>query len=257
MNRGVTATMSLTPSTKTALLTVSSPNNWPVTCSDDTSLEVRRRNLIATTFLTMGNSNLEDQDKKKLEMDFVDEQLDVIGRGFLAQTLSCARCHDHKFDPIPTKDYYALAGILKSVEALTHANISKWVKVPLPVSDEMEANLKRHRKTVTAMENSVAKLKQRLGPKSGKRIGNVIAVEDLPGVIVDDTDARKVGHWKNSQSVKSYVGEGYCHDESTDKGKKTLSFLPRLPRDGRLRGPLRIQPRSQPLTRRTGHRLQR
>ncbi len=200
---------------------------------DDTSLEVRRRNLIATTFLTMGNSNLEDQDKKKLEMDFVDEQLDVIGRGFLAQTLSCARCHDHKFDPIPTKDYYALAGILKSVEALTHANISKWVKVPLPVSDEMEANLKRHRKTVTAMENSVAKLKQRLGPKSGKRIGNVIAVEDLPGVIVDDTDARKVGHWKNSQSVKSYVGEGYCHDESTDKGKKTLSFLPRLPRDGR------------------------
>ncbi|MEM9589070.1 MAG: DUF1549 domain-containing protein, partial [Planctomycetota bacterium] len=52
---------------------------------------------IATGFLAMGNSNLEDQDKTKLEFDHIDEQLETIGRAFLAQTIGCARCHDHKF----------------------------------------------------------------------------------------------------------------------------------------------------------------
>ncbi len=66
----------------------------------------------------MGNANLEDQNKPKLEMDYVDEQLDVISRGMLGQTVTCARCHDHKFDPIPTRDYYALAGILKNATTL-------------------------------------------------------------------------------------------------------------------------------------------
>ena len=78
--------------------------------------EQRRKNLIATGYLAMGNNNLEDQDKEKLRMDAVDEQLETIGRGLLAQTIGCARCHDHKFDPIPTSDYYALAGILRSTE---------------------------------------------------------------------------------------------------------------------------------------------
>ena len=75
------------------------------------SVEERRRNLVATAYLALGNLNLEEQDKGQLRMDAVDEQLDLIGKGLLAQTITCARCHDHKFDPIPTRDYYALAGI--------------------------------------------------------------------------------------------------------------------------------------------------
>src|SRR5262249_52905304 len=73
----------------------------------------RRRQLTAVGFLALGNHNLEEQDKEQLRMDVVDEQLDTLGKAFLAQTLGCARCHDHKFDPIPTRDYYALAGILR------------------------------------------------------------------------------------------------------------------------------------------------
>jgi hypothetical protein len=96
----------------------------------------RARKLIATTFLQLGNTNLEEQDKKQLRMDVVDEQLDVITKGFLGQTVTCARCHDHKFDPIPTKDYYALAGILRNAKAMEHANVSKWVEVPLPADPE-------------------------------------------------------------------------------------------------------------------------
>ena len=52
---------------------------------------------------------LAEQDKEKLVMDVVDEQIDVLSRTALGLTVACARCHDHKFDPISTRDYYALA----------------------------------------------------------------------------------------------------------------------------------------------------
>ena len=52
-------------------------------------------------------------------MDNVDEQIDAMSRSMLGMTVSCARCHDHKFDPIPTTDYYALAGIFRSTEILS------------------------------------------------------------------------------------------------------------------------------------------
>src|SRR5205085_7553457 len=104
----------------------------------------RTRQIIATTYLQLGNANLEEQDKKQLRMDVVDEQLDAIAKGFLAQTVTCARCHDHKFDPIPTADYYALAGILRNVRSLKDANVSEWIEVPLPAPPEVEAAVKKH-----------------------------------------------------------------------------------------------------------------
>src|SRR4029079_7515820 len=104
----------------------------------------RRRALVATSFLALGNTNLEEQDKKQLRMDVVDEQLDTISRALLAQTLGCARCHDHKFDPIPTRDYYALAGILRNTKTLTHANVSQWLEIPLPVEPAREKALAAH-----------------------------------------------------------------------------------------------------------------
>ena len=64
--------------------------------------EQRRRQLIATAFLVLGPTNYEQQNKDALEMDVVDEQIDTMGRAFLGLTIGCARCHDHKFDPIPT-----------------------------------------------------------------------------------------------------------------------------------------------------------
>ena len=51
-------------------------------------------------------------------MDVVADQIDVIGRGVMGLSVGCARCHDHKFDPIPTRDYYALAGIFTSTETM-------------------------------------------------------------------------------------------------------------------------------------------
>ena len=188
------------------------------------SLPERHRNLVATTFLTMGNNNLEDQDKGKLRMDVVDEQLEAIGRGFLAQTIGCARCHDHKFDPIPTRDYYALAGILRNTKTLNHANVSKWIELPLPMEPAYETEFKKREKEIAALQAQINKLK---GKK--KSAGNGLAplpLTELAGIVIDDEQAQLTGNWMRSQSNKSYVGSGYQHDQGAAKGGKTATFRP-------------------------------
>ncbi len=73
-------------------------------------------NLIATTFLAMGSKSLNEQNGAQFRMDLADEQLDVTTRAFMGLSVACARCHDHKFDPIRQSDYYALAGIFLNTE---------------------------------------------------------------------------------------------------------------------------------------------
>ena len=120
----------------------------------------RRRKLIATAFLLLGPTNYELQDKDVLEMDVIDEQLDTLGKSLLGMTIGCARCHDHKFDPIPARDYYAMAGILKSTKAMIHSNVSTWNKVPLPVDPELEAELAAAEARIKALEGKIAEAKK-------------------------------------------------------------------------------------------------
>jgi hypothetical protein len=75
---------------------------------------------IATSFLALGSWDHGDADKDKLVSDIVDDQIDTVGKAFLGLTLGCARCHDHKFDPISNRDYYALAGIFYSTHILAN-----------------------------------------------------------------------------------------------------------------------------------------
>ena len=65
--------------------------------------------LTATGYLSLGPKVLAEQDKPKLVMDIVDEQNEVVSKSVMGGTIPCARCHDHKFDPLSTKETYALA----------------------------------------------------------------------------------------------------------------------------------------------------
>ena len=67
-----------------------------------------KRSLAALGYLTLGRRFLNNQS------DIIDDRIDVVTRGMLGLTVSCARCHDHKYDPIPTKDYYSLYGVFQS-----------------------------------------------------------------------------------------------------------------------------------------------
>ena len=94
---------------------------------------VRNERLIATGFLAIGPKVLAEIDESKMQMDIVDEQIDTLGRAVLGMTFGCARCHDHKFDPILTADYYGLAGIFKSTRTMENfRKVAKWHENPVP-----------------------------------------------------------------------------------------------------------------------------
>ncbi|MCA9271331.1 MAG: DUF1549 domain-containing protein, partial [Planctomycetales bacterium] len=87
----------------------------------------RNRQVVATGFLVLGPKVLAEVDEQKMEMDIVDEQIDTFGRAVLGLTLGCARCHEHKFDPITQEDYYALAGVFKSTHTMdSFTKIARW-----------------------------------------------------------------------------------------------------------------------------------
>lgn len=79
--------------------------------------EQRDRNLVATGFLAMAAKPAKAMNNN-FDMDIVADQIDVVGRGVMAISVGCARCHDHKFDPVPMNEYYALAGIFTSTETM-------------------------------------------------------------------------------------------------------------------------------------------
>jgi cytochrome c553 len=198
--------------------------------------EERYWQLVATAFLLLGPTNFERQDKPSLEMDVIDEQIDTMGKGFLGMTIGCARCHDHKFDPIPTKDYYALAGIFKSTKFIVHSNVSKWMERPLPSPDpNIELTIKKHDAAVASLKKQIAQVKAK-NPLAGVVTepikGTPIAAKDLPGIVIDDTQARKVGAWKHSTFTGNYIGEGYLYDDRAMKGEKTLTFQPEFTESG-------------------------
>jgi hypothetical protein len=76
----------------------------------------RAEQTIATGFLAVGPKSHVEPNPLQFQMDVADEQIDATSQAFLGLTVACARCHDHKFDPIPTRDYYAMAGIFRSTE---------------------------------------------------------------------------------------------------------------------------------------------
>ncbi len=104
----------------------------------------------------------------EFRMDIVDDQIDVVFKSTMALTVSCARCHDHKFDPIPTRDYYALAGIFLSTEPLYGTIKQKYSNNPTellplgPDGAEKHRIAEAHEKQIAAADKTVQEKETRL-----------------------------------------------------------------------------------------------
>lgn len=189
----------------------------------------RTEQLVATGFLMLGTKMLSERDKLKLKMDVVDEQVNTVGAAFLGMTLGCARCHDHKFDPIPTQDYYALAGIFRSTQTLkgeSQKYVSTWQKTTLPIEPAHEKALREHEEKTKQLEREHKKAATAVEQFEKSQ-------RDYSPNVVDDDDAVLVGNWKESRLTPTFVGRGYRHDDRQGKGQKSITWTWKLPQDGR------------------------
>jgi Protein of unknown function (DUF1553)/Protein of unknown function (DUF1549)/Planctomycete cytochrome C len=116
--------------------------------------QIDKEGLIATGMLAIADFVPGDVDKEKMIADYVNDEIDVVGRAFLGLTLACARCHDHKFDPISTADYHALAGIFFSTRLIPEAvkGNTPLVRVPLITAAEVQS-----------IEDQTTQAKRRIG----------------------------------------------------------------------------------------------
>ena len=116
----------------------------------------RHEQFIATGYLSLGPKVLAEPDKVKMEMDIIDEQIHILGQSLMGITLGCARCHEHKFDPIPTEDYYSLAGIFKSTKTMISLKtIAKWHEHSLATPGEKKLR-EKHDALVEAQKKVIA-----------------------------------------------------------------------------------------------------
>ena len=159
----------------------------------------RFEQITATGFLMLGPKVLAEQDIDKMLIDIVDEQVNTVGRAFLALPVGCARCHDHKFDPIPTADYYAMAGVLRSTSTMSNAAGMRWLERPLAPEDalaeyeaaqELVAEAREKVDEVVEEQNDVLR-----GPRRAALAEYLLAVEDA------------YPSWRSEQAKREEAGE--------------------------------------------------
>ena len=115
----------------------------------------------------MGPKSLNERNAKQFQLDLIDEQIDVTTRVFLGVSVACARCHDHKFDPIQQRDYYAMAGIFRSTS--THygtvdsaQNRRPSNEIILPITDASPFDVELSQSEITKLAKAVeAKRKEK------------------------------------------------------------------------------------------------
>jgi hypothetical protein len=132
--------------------------------------------IVATGFLALGQKPIAQQDKVKMVYDVVDEQIDVTSKAFLALTISCARCHDHKFDPISTRDYYSLASIFASTRSFKkiEGTVSQFYVEPL-VPRETYEKYEDSQKKLGAKKAEIEWIIQKEAARYADRLGMRLA----------------------------------------------------------------------------------
>ena len=174
-------------------------------------LPAGERGIVATGFLALGPKPLAQQDRIKMIYDVVDEQIDTTSKAFMGLTVACARCHDHKFDPILTKDYYSLASIFASSENFRNLGRPGAVSYvyDAPLDPVAFARYQSHRwrmygkqlELEEALAEDAARENALLRPKIAESLVAAWKVERNPGAAGD-----KWSRWLHSTDEKARQG---------------------------------------------------
>ena len=191
------------------------------------TIEQRNRQLVATTFLMVGPKMLTERDKEKMRLDIADEQTRHNQSSNHGAHAWVRRCHDHKFDPIPTVDYYAMAGILHSTRTtdgilMNNVNVSGWKETDLLIDDDEKQRLEAFRLKVRDIEERIQQKKRKREDVLGSAVG----------VLVDDSDATRKGTWRKSTHRPNYVGDHYLVADN-QKTPFSIEWKATLPKPGK------------------------
>ncbi len=195
--------------------------------------------LAAPGFLSIGPWFADCADPNTLRMDIIDEQISTTTQAFLGLNFSCARCHDHFFDPVPTRDYYALAGIFGSTRILKE-NSSNWrdgrYRLTQPeasqkkirayeANEELVDSLRRDRwkALVAARENL---LKRELLQKDADYRDALKSLPSMPAVEIEAED------YQGQNNVRRIEVGGETVVETQRERLQWVGWRPELPEAG-------------------------
>ncbi len=202
-------------------------------------LETQYERWTATGFLSLGAKMLAEDDPVKMQMDIVDEQLDTLGRAFMGLTIGCARCHDHKFDPIPTEDYYSLAGILKSSKTMEDFNVvatwHEYVLAPKEQRDALDAHLAKIKTKNDAIQKITRAENHKLVAAGRKQIGSYLLAATHA---LEDEEVALQPVWTKGEPVQPdwILRDAASFDRGTvsreiEKGKKNIAAAGAKPKN--------------------------
>ncbi len=217
------------------------------------SVTEQAESITATGFLMLGDVEIVEPDKAKMEADHIDTQVSKIGTTFLGMTMGCSRCHDHKFDPIGLEDYYGIAGMLRSSPSTHKISFGVWSTLnstELPETPEqIEARKKlevEHTEKIASLKAEQKKLndeKQAIVAQLAKLEKEAKAATALAATQSADDESQKLpkGSENNDEDMPSKgnadadsgkESEGDSNGESEAAAQKSLLATLTKQRDG-------------------------
>jgi len=202
--------------------------------------EEKKQSIIGTGFLALGCVDLTALQYEQFKMDRVDDQIDVTTRAFLGMTIACARCHDHKTDPVTQHDYYALAGLFYSTETWSGTAHKAELGANLYVDPDRLLRLPTTKSSVSASKSSTLLKPGEVNAMDDMQMQPSMTQKNGKQATTYNYDARLamgVSEGKIENCPIRIAGDPYDEGKTPHRGDLKIPSLPSLPKvEGKISG---------------------
>ena len=197
------------------------------------SPEEHAENITATGFLELGDIEIVNPDKLKMETDHIDQQVSKVGIAFMGLTMGCARCHDHKFDPIALEDYYAMAGIFRSTASTRKVPYGIWSGINITDLPEtaQQASERQQRESAHLQKLEQMKAEQSRLNKDKADIAVQLAKPDADKVALKKKSDELAGKQKklatdieHAEFFKSHIPKAFAVHDAEKTGDMRITI---------------------------------